>query len=311
MTNWFNYRDSFIFCFLMLMIAAEEWQHVAEEPVKNIKRAAVILIVGTILVFSKQFEFVSGGMVLLDYVILALMFLAYWMHKKNPVKNPKRVLTMIVLVLMCVNLYLNYNFSTKNIMEWSKKESEYQQVTVPVGALVQAVQNSDDDFYRMEIGEQRSGNCGNDPMLYGYYGVGHGGSDDRDFVRLTLSELGIHRFNMRNSYGRGIPAAADTLLGLKYIISKEDLKREKGYEKLLDLEDWTLYKNPYALPVSMSVNKDIADVKYSIEDVFLNLNRTWSAMTGIKEKVFIEESDISFGKLFKSIFLFVIKIPLI
>ena len=55
-TNWFNYRDSFVFSFLLLMIAAEEWQHITEEPDENLKKAALILLCGTILVFSRKYE---------------------------------------------------------------------------------------------------------------------------------------------------------------------------------------------------------------------------------------------------------------
>lgn len=294
-TNWFNYRDSFVFCFLMLMIAAEEWRHIADEPTQNLKRAIMVMAIVTLIVFDKEYEYVSGGMVLLDYAILGLMVVALWTHKKDPVKNPRNTLTALTLVLVCVNLFLNYYFSTKNIMEWTHKESEYQEVTVPVGALVEGVQKSDEGFYRMEIGEQRSGNTGNDPMLYGYYGVGHGGSDDRNFVRLALSELGVHRFDMRNYYGRGIPAATDTLLGLRYLISKEDLTEEKGYERLLSIGEWGLYKNQQALPVGMLVNSSTNEVEVDLEDVFDNLNRTWSAMTGVENEVFVEEEEITFS----------------
>lgn len=294
-TNWFNYRDSFVFCFLMLMAAAEEWQHVLSEPRELLLRASAIMAVGTLVVLSKQFEYVSGGLVLVDFAILVIAFVAYRMHKRNPEKNPERTLTLTVLLLACVNLYLNYNFSTKNIMEWSKPESEYQEVTLPVGALVEGVRSSDDGFYRMEIGEQRSGNCGNDPMLYGYYGVGHGGSDDRNFVRTALSELGVRRFDMRNSYGQGVPAPTDALLGLKYLISKDDLTEEKGYERLLVLGEWGLYQNPHCLPIGTLVDGEVDNVKLDIEDIFDNLNRVWSAISGDDSKVFIEESGISFS----------------
>ncbi len=294
-TNWFNYRDSFVFCFLMLMVAAEEWQHITVESSKNMKRAAAILVISALIIFSKKYEYVSGTMALLDFSILALMLFAYWIHKKDPVKNTKRAFSMVVLVLMCLNLYLNFNFCTKNIMVWTNKESDYQKVTVPVGALVEGVKSSDNSFYRMEIGETRAETSGNDPMLYGYYGVGHSGSDDRDFVRTALSQLGVHRFEMRNYYGRGITSATDTVLGIKYIISKDDLLEEKRYERLLNLGEWGLYKNPYALPVSMLVDSHIDEVENDFEDVFVNLNSTWKAITGSQDSIFDEESNISFS----------------
>ena len=294
-TNWFNYRDSFVFCFLMLMVAAEEWQHFADEQGDNIKRGLMILTVASLIVFNKKFDYVSGVMVLISFAILAMILLAFYMHKKDPQKNPRRVLTMVVLVVMCFDLYMNYYFSVKNIMEWQSKEPEYQDVTLPVSALVDAIRESDDSFYRMEVGEQRSATLGNDPMLYGYFGVGHGGSDDRDFVRLALSELGVHRYNMRNNYGKGVSAATDSLLGIKYLISEEDMEEEKGYEKLVGIGKYFIYKNPDALPVGMIVNHDVEEVDIDIEDVFDNLNRVWSAMTGVEDRIYIPEENIVFS----------------
>ena len=293
-TNWFNYRDSFVFCFFLLMIAAEEWNHIVEEPGDNLKRATIIVIVTTLIVFSKRYEYVAGSAALIDLVILGLMILALMMHKKDPVKNPNQIMTVIVLILMCINLFMNYYFSTKNIMSFGKKESDYQKVVIPVSATVDAVKEYDSDFYRMEIGEQWSGNLGNDPMLYGYYGVGHGGSDERDFVRTALSKLGVRRYNMRNSYGSGVPAATDALLGLRYVISKDNLTEEKGYERLLGIEDWSLYRNPYTLPIVVLSDTEINNTEIDLENIFDNLNRTWSSVSGDTIPIFIEEKDISF-----------------
>ena len=293
-TNWFNYRDSFVFSFLLLMIAAEEWPYVAEEPVESLKKAALILLCTTVLVFSRSYEFVTGGAVLLDLALLSVMALALRMHRRNPEKNPRSTLVLVVLVLVSVNLFMNYRISTKNLLDWETTENEFQKTVVPVSALVDAVKKSDPDFYRMEIGKQRSGTLGNDPMLYGYNGVGHGGSDDRDFVRTALSLLGVHRFDMRNYYGKGVPAATDTLLGLKYIISQEDLAEEKGFERLVDLGGWNLYKTPDVLPVSFVANVEVENVETELANVFENLNQTWAAISGGDTPLFFEESEIIF-----------------
>ena len=293
-TNWFNYRDSFVFCFLLLLIAAEEWQYVAEEPDSHIKRAAVILILAVLIVFSKTYEFVRGGAVALDLALLALMFLAVYMHRHRPEKLPKKLVALIVLALVSVNLFLNYRISTKNIMEWSITRLEYQAPVIPVSTLLDAAHMNDKSFARMEVNEQRSATCGNDSMLYGYYGVGHGGSDDRNFVRDALSMLGIHRFDMRNYYGEGVPGATDSLLGLKYVIARDDLTEEKGYPKLVELEKWALYQNPYVLNIAMLAGEGIDDVELGYTDVFENLNNTWAAISGKDIPIFIEENDISF-----------------
>ena len=50
------------------------------------------------------------------------------------------------------------------------------------------------------VSDQLTQTLGNDPMLYGYNGVGHGGSNERSFVREEAFKVGVQWFNMRNYY---------------------------------------------------------------------------------------------------------------
>lgn len=294
-TNWFNYRDSFVFSFILLLIAAQQWHVMETTPAPLFKRALAILFVSAILVFSKSYEYVFGGEILLDFALLVVILLAYVMHRKDPAKNPLRLFTMIAIILVSGNLYANYMISTSNIMEWGIKESEYQSTVLTVDALIQGVTNADKEFYRMEVEQQRSGTTGNDSMLYGYNGVGHGGSDAKNSVRTALSKLGIHRFDMRNFYNSGTPASTDTLLGLRYLVAKNNLIEEKGYQKRITLGDTSLYQNHEALSIAVLSDPSIVSVETDMEDVFENLNKAWAGLSGTDKAVFVEESDITFS----------------
>ncbi len=303
-TNWFNYRNSYVVSFLLLVVAAELWEGLEEVPGRDMKRCLAGMLLVTAVIFSKRYEFIRGGDVLLDYVLLLLVWLAWHMHKKQPEKNPKHLFEIIALVLVCVNLTLNYRICTKNVMEWSHVLSEYQDTVDQVEPLVNAARNSEEGFWRMEVNKQRSATCGNDPMLYGYDGVGHGGSNERDFVRTGLSKLGVPWYDMRNYYADGVPAAADDLLGIRFVIAEEDLTEEKGYlnvtgfsqqELFSELQlSYDLYRNPDALGIAFLSGGGIDAVETDFEDVFGNLNRVWSALSGSGEPVFLEEDEISF-----------------
>ena len=303
-TNWFNYRYSYVFSFLLLLLAAETWQKLDELTGADMKRCLIGMLLAAAVIFTKKYEFVKGGAVLLDFVLLLLIFLAWRIHKKRPEANPRKLFEIIALVLVCVNLFLNYRICTMNIMEWGQTLSEYQKVVTQVDPLVHGIQTADDGFYRMEVNRQRSGTCGNDPMLYGYNGVGHGGSNERDFVRTGLSKLGVPWFNMRSYYADGVPAATDTLLGIKYVIAAEDLTEEKSYRNMTNLEQlkpfgeqeeyWDFYYNADALSVAMLSTPEIRDVKTVTADVFENLNAVWSALSGEDRAVFVAENDIRF-----------------
>lgn len=294
-TNWFNYRYSYVFSFLLLLAAAEMWQRIEAVPHEDLKRCGIILALLTILVFYQKYGFVKGGAAILDLALLSIIFGCYLIRIRRPKANPRRLFDIITLLVVCINLFLNYRICTKNIMEWGITLTEYRETVEKVDPIVQAIKETDTGFYRMEINRQRTNTTGNDPMLYGYNGVGHGGSNERDFVRHGLSRIGIPWFSNRSYYADGIPAATDALLGIKYVIAEEDLSEEKGYQKVTDDENWNIYVNPSILGVAMLSTENIDDVTIDFEDVFDNLNRVWSSLSGESREVLIEEKDIRFA----------------
>ncbi|MBO4799900.1 MAG: YfhO family protein, partial [Lachnospiraceae bacterium] len=126
-TNWFNYRYSYVFSFLLLLIAAEAWQQLDTAQARELKRVFVGMLLVTAVVLVKKYEFLKGGAVVLDYALLMLVFLAWRMHQKRPEVNPRRVFEIIALVLVGVNLLVNYRICTGNVLEWAPKLSEYQE----------------------------------------------------------------------------------------------------------------------------------------------------------------------------------------
>ncbi len=302
-TNWFNYRYSYVFSFLLLVIAADEWQHLDSSDTSDLKHCLFVMVAFTLLVFTKKYAFVKAGWMLLDYALLILAGLALFLHRKDPLKNPQKTLEMIVLFLTCINLFMNYRVCTKNIQVWETKVSDYQETVQAVNPLVQGVHTGDSGFFRMEINKQRSGTTGNDPMLYGYNGVGHGGSAERDFVRTGLSNLGIPWYSNRSFYADGVPAATDSLLGIKYVIAEENLTGEKGYlntthfnehEFFKDKKNYELYYNEDALSLAVLSKKSILETEIDAADVFDNLNRIWVELSGLKTPLFVEETEIAF-----------------
>ncbi len=306
-TNWFNFRYSYIFSFVLLLIAAIEWEHVYDVTSKELKACFVGLLIAILVVFSKKYEYVMGSEVLLDIVLLLVIFLAFRLHRQRPEVNTKRTFEIIVIFIVSISLYFNFLISTKNIQEWELTDSDYKETVNAVNPLVTAIQNVDKDFYRMEVNHQLTQTCGNDPMLYGYNGVGHGGSNERNFVREELFKLGVQWYNMRNYYSQGIPAATDALLGIRYLIADEDVSVEKDYIRMTDMKAmgfdfgdsvvYDSYKSPYALPIAFVSEDQVNELSLSNDDIFDNLNLVWRAISGEDADVFVEEDEISFKSL--------------
>lgn len=308
-TNWFNYRYSYIFSFLLIFIAAFEWQYVMEASSVELKRCFVAMILVTLVIFSKKYSFVIGGLVLFDFAILLIMALVWYMHRKEPISNPLKTVNLVILVLTCFSLFVNFTVSTYNLVNpsgWSQRLPDYQDTVEKVNPLVSGVKLANHDFYRMEVTKQLSGTCGNDPFLYGYNGVGHGGSHERNFVRKELFKLGVHWYDMRNYYEEGIPAATDALLGIKYLIANEDITEEKNYIRLTDMEqmglgsngeNYDLYQSTYELPIAFMSEITVNDFQLSDEDIFDNLNKVWQGISDSDKLAFISENDIMFESL--------------
>ncbi len=296
--NWFNYRFSFVFIFLTMLIAAEQLHRLDDISERDVKRCGTILLCFSILVFFTNYEFVDGGMVVLDMALLAAMGAAFLFHRKDPNRAPKNVLILALCLLSFFQLYLNYYFCTKSVFEeWSEAGEHYTEYLLKKEPMIRAAQNIDNEFFRIESEQELDKSIGNDSFFLDYNGVGFAGHTERWFVSLGLARLGINlSSSCWNSYDKGIPAATDTLLGIKYLLSERDLAEEKGYIRKVELMGLSMYENPYALPIAFVSEAGISDLSLSEgKNVFENLNSLWKAITGKERDIFTEETDISFS----------------
>ena len=292
-TNWFPYRYSYVFSFLLIMLAVEEFEHLDEITLADTKRCGTALLIGVILVFSTRYEYVTGGAVLLDLSLLLLMWLGFYLYKTKPEVTPKSTLSLFLLLVVCGNLYANFFMTVQSLQEWELDIEQYNKNIMVSGALTEALNNAEPGFFRMEKDKSESNSVAMDPYLYNYNGVSHSGPGERMFIHQGLCRLGINWFDMRHWYSEGIPAATDTLLGLKYIISERDLTEEKNYEKLLTMEDTSIYRNNHALSPAILSGASVQELELG-ENVFENLNAVWKSMTGGEKDIFTAQEDVTY-----------------
>ncbi len=292
---WFNHRQSFVFAFILIFIAAKEITYLYEIDLNDLKKAIIILLISVILIFSKSYEFISGGNVVADLLILAIIFASFLFYRCYPERSDKRSLVLIMLLCVSFQLYINYYVSEKKILdEWGKDAPAFSEDIFVRQPLISALQESDTSFYRMEIEDQMTGGMGQDPFLFHYNGVGHS-TYSSYAVTSALHKLGINwQAQKANNYGAGVTSATDSLLGLKYIISKRDLSKEKNYINKLQAMEYSIYENPNALDILIVSNDEIKDVSLeSDKDIFNIQNNLWKAMTGADKDIFVRENDYS------------------
>jgi len=294
-TNWFPYRYSFVYSFWLILIAAEQFRYIDNITLRECKCAGVLLLVSAILIFNTKYEFVTGGAVVLDFVLLLLMYMGFYLYKTKPETAKKRMLSLLLLLLVCGNLYTNFVITIQNIRkdEWELDLETYNEHNTKYVPMVQALNSIEPGFFRMEKGTSDSSSVGVDPLLYNYNGVSHSGPTERMFIHKGLNRLGINWFDMRHWYNDELPAATDALLGIKYIISKKDLGKNKSFDKLLSIDEDAIYQNHYSLSPAILAKGDICSLVLG-DNPFVNLNNIWRTACGNEKNIFTQEDDVTF-----------------
>lgn len=296
-TNWFNYRYSYIFSFLLLIIACLEFNGIREIHKEDLKRSVIVFGLLVIAVFSKSYSFVSGGEMLINVIVLAVILALLVLGRRKTDDNARRLISLLLLVVCSCEMGLNYVITYNKFIkedQWQLRSSVLKASVINEESLISNIQENDNSFYRIGNEFNLNGQCLNDSRLIGYNGISYFGSCERLFVFQGMSKLGASWKTNRVWYSSGEPMAFDSLLGIKYVVAWRDVAEEKDEYILIEDSDYNdVYMNPYALPVSMVSTSDIGNVSL-VNDPFANHNSIWRALSGIDEDVFTPEEDIIF-----------------
>ena len=295
-TNWFNYRYSYVFSFILILIGCIEFIGIMELHKEDLKRSLLVFGLLVAAVFSKSYSFVSGGEMLVSVFVLVAILALFLLARKNKDDSKRKLFVVLLLSVCSVEMCLNYMISYNKLIEedkWQLRDSELKIAVNYEKPLIDSIQEKDKSFYRIGNEYNLSGNCLNDPRLIGYNGLNYFGSCERLFVYQGLSKLGAPWRTNRVWYSSGVPTAFDSLLGFKYVVAWRDVAEEKDYELIDTNVVNSVYLNPYALPVSVVATSDIGNVSLG-NDPFANHNAIWRALSGIDEDVFTPEENITF-----------------
>lgn len=279
---WFPYRYSFVFCAFLILLAREAAGVLQKEPGKRL-----LLITGVLLaLFSglaywalhQNATFLTKEKLLLSTGIFAgsgLLWLAYREKKSQKAAG-------ILLALLCLGeLFLNGRYCLEEF-HYQGTETYAQEVKDPQAA-VDLVKEQDYGFYRMEKTFSRGQN---DPMLFGYRGLSHYSSTEKDFVKYFMGQTGFRNNGNWSYYNRGSTYAMDALLGVKYVLTKDTLGQ--GYEKMQEYQGISVYENQYALPIGFLADSGVTKTGIDEEKKLKLQNQIWKALSPETEEELFE-----------------------
>ena len=253
----YPYREAIVFVLLMIICSCRALSELREGmSVRGWIASAVIL--GALMYYAFVFPatYMYPWKIKLSIAAAVLLFMLLLLYVKCNKRLVYGGVAVLILLIHVAELGSNgiYTYNMESMM--SEKASPFMNKVDDVHKAVQYIENSDKTFYRIENLTPRQQN---DSMMHDYKGVTHYSSAGLTYVRYFLQKMGYNDDSLYTDYGHDNTETADSILGVKYIMSDGSLGKEihPDYEKVAD-GNVSVYKNPYALPAAMGVYREMS-----------------------------------------------------
>ena len=277
--NDLPFRYSYMYSFVLLIIAFKTLEHIKEVPVKYIKYTAAAFIVFLLLaqkMESKNFDemafWVNLAFVIIYYFILLLL---------NNEKYPQRTAILLALLLVCTEYTIGN--SKKYMIDTPREDYTYDYASLKE---IQDVldENEGNDYYRMELLKVRPQMS---PSWYGYKGVNFFTSMANENNAIMNSLLGMKSNGINSAVYYGQTPVYDAFFGIKYVLeSSLDYRYElpKTYYERLNINsiDFYTHKNLYPLDLGFAVDEKMIDCNFNSINPFKNQAMLFESATGVK-----------------------------
>lgn len=267
----FTHRYAFIFVFVLIMIAEQFYFN----EIKKVRISSIIIvdliITGMyIAVLYMKIEAVHPMLLHLDLVSVFIISLLLYLSIAKENKRFEYASIIAVVTIQLIMIAVNGN-AYVSVYKFDDHSTEgYYKFAKPI---IDRVNEYDKGLFRVE---KSFLNTNNDAMLLSYNGFSHFSSADQYFIRSFMADLGYNRGYLWVYYDKGATVAADSLLGMKYFLSKETYE----YPVIDTVNNINIYENPYALPIGFLSETGISDLKLDYETPFINQQNIYNALLG-------------------------------
>ena len=249
--NMFLFRYSFLFSFLVLLLAGYAWEKLEQEELERL----VTIILGLLFSFiclkivnlRGHYFYISSWSFIWTYFFLAVYLMLFLTAKKKKVKT---LLAIMTVLIVSVELAINGRGIVSGIAnEWHYPAKHfYTESYSDIKKLVDQTKKENTAFYRLE---NLDAVTANDGFNYGYSGISMFSSIRNRHSSIFLNALGYRSLgtNLNIRYANNT-LLMDSLVGMKYNLSKEPLNKF-GYSPIGSSGNFTLYENKYAIPLGV------------------------------------------------------------
>ena len=252
--NWFNFRYSYVFSFVMILVAFYSYMHMAEAGKKHF--FASLGIVCGIAVFSQSFGLMTKKDNTFFATILFSLLICILLYGKTLEKWPDMIYNLkklgsafLVCVIVIEIVIFNPRCYLPEIFSGAQDATAFEEM---ISDLEELSDRIEDRSYRTEIHYpwHHLVYSNNVPYYLDTQGVSIFASMANKKTNHFLKQLGYRsNYNYFALEHMNTILPADSILGVRYIVSSEHTISELRYKANVDR--YYLYENDYALPAAM------------------------------------------------------------
>ncbi len=266
--NDLPYRQSFVYSFILLIMAYKVFIRLKEFTSRQIGAVGVALVAFVFIVEDITSKNVNSVTVILTLALLVLYVVLLTLFKDK--KYHKASLALLLLVCICSEVVMCDSSRVSITITKDSYASDYGEFETLKKALDTA---EDNEFYRMELTDLRTRM---DPSWYGYNGVSVFSSMAFEALSNLQDDLGMMS-NRINSYTYNPQTPVyNMMFSLKYIVNNASPNTLESpfYSASLKSGKYSAYKNNYYLPIAYCIRSEAE--RWADED-YMN---TWKLETG-------------------------------
>lgn len=281
MPIWLNYRYSFMFSFILLIMAYKGFEHLPEVSGKSIGVVSILLAL-TLAIIQKTVtltRYIGGNQtqvtpsyetIWASILLIAVYLIVILVAKKV---KAKQIVTLALVFVVGIEAYAStlYNW-TGEIQDagWSSR-NVYRSFVNETEIVATTLKLADPTFHRVEKGFARKPN---DNLAIDIKGISEFTSTFNMGARDFLKKLGYHANSQTTTYLTG-NELSESILGIKYVIQNnqkdDDGELTNKVSNLYDFveisDDIVIYQNPYALPIAYSVDNMIKNLTLNADNL--------------------------------------------
>ncbi|MBM6614266.1 YfhO family protein [Desemzia sp. RIT804] len=247
--NWYPYRYSFIFSFVLIQTASKALNALSEDAGKNNYVKSLIIIAFflwiSFFISKKDYGHLNDTEIIMSVLFVAVYCVLLVLFDKS---KHQTVFFFIVGIIFC-EMSLNSYLSLKEI---DYNSHEIYQNFVDINEPIFTQLTKEDQFYRIEKTYHYSQN---DPLLFNYNGLSHYSTTSKENEKNLLGKMGYDNQKIWAMYSEGSSIPTDSFFGVKYILTDN---RELDYYKLNSIQNGiSIYENPYILPLGFAVSDEV------------------------------------------------------